>query len=178
MRTAHLLLLLQGALGAFDTLWYHEFRARLPRQASAIGELRLHAARDVIYAVLFGTLGWFAWHGALAWLLVVLLACEVAITLSDFAVEARIRTVPAGERSTHAIMGIVYGAFLACLLPDVWQWAQQPTGFVALQPTSHFRSILTIMGAGVLLSGVRDALAASRAHSPGREVSAESRHEA
>ncbi len=178
MRTVHLLLLLQGALGAFDTLWYHEFRARLPCQASAVGELRLHASRDVIYAVLFGTLGWLAWQGALAWLLVLLLACEVAITLADFAVEARTRTVPAGERSTHAIMGIVYGAFLAFLLPEAWRWSQQPTGFVALQPASDLRWILTIMGAGVLVSGLRDARAAASVRPAGRELRAESRHEA
>jgi hypothetical protein len=45
--TALWLLALQGALGAFDTLYYHEWRARLPAGGdSTRDELRLHAARD------------------------------------------------------------------------------------------------------------------------------------
>lgn len=41
-------------LGAFDTLYYHEWRARLPAlQKSADSELRLHAFRDFVYSILF-----------------------------------------------------------------------------------------------------------------------------
>ena len=53
MRTALLILLAQGAIGAFDTLWFHEWRERLPARAEARMELSLHAARDFVYAVLF-----------------------------------------------------------------------------------------------------------------------------
>ena len=49
------LLAIQGALGAFDTIYYHEFRARLPGGVPGTApELRLHGVRDLIYAVLFG----------------------------------------------------------------------------------------------------------------------------
>ena len=34
--------------------------------------------------------------------------------------------LPAGERVMHTIMAIVYGAFLAHLLPQVLQWLSQP----------------------------------------------------
>ena len=48
---------LQGALGAFDTLYYHEYKARLPGGVPGTApELVLHGLRDLIYAVLFGTL--------------------------------------------------------------------------------------------------------------------------
>src|SRR5258706_422665 len=46
------LLAIQGAIGAFDTVYYHEWRARLPaRGKQAASELKLHAARDFFYAV-------------------------------------------------------------------------------------------------------------------------------
>jgi hypothetical protein len=46
------LLALQGIIGAFDTLYYHEWRARLPALGAATAsELKLHAARDFFYAV-------------------------------------------------------------------------------------------------------------------------------
>jgi hypothetical protein len=36
-----------GIIGAFDTFYYHEWRARLPaRGRRAAAELKLHAARD------------------------------------------------------------------------------------------------------------------------------------
>ena len=35
MLTALLLLCTQGLLGAFDTLYYHEYKLRLPQQAHA-----------------------------------------------------------------------------------------------------------------------------------------------
>jgi len=57
--TALWLLVAQGVLGAFDTLYYHEWRARLPAGgAQSRPELLLHASRDFVYAALFGTLGW------------------------------------------------------------------------------------------------------------------------
>ena len=46
MTTALQVLLLLGALGALDTLYYHEWRLRLPETKSARRELRLHASRD------------------------------------------------------------------------------------------------------------------------------------
>lgn len=57
MLTALWLLFAQGVLGAFDTLYYHEYKLRLPAQPHARHELQLHACRDFAYAVLFGTIG-------------------------------------------------------------------------------------------------------------------------
>src|SRR5262245_24956615 len=82
----------QGLLGAFDTLYYHEWRARLPALGARAGtELKLHAARDFIYALLFGTLPILEWRGAFSIVLGVLFALEIGITLADFIVEDRMR---------------------------------------------------------------------------------------
>lgn len=66
------LLALQGVLGAFDTLYYHEWRARLPaRGAAAAPELGLHAAGRPV---------WVAWQGLTAAALVGTLAAEIVLT--------------------------------------------------------------------------------------------------
>jgi hypothetical protein len=160
MRTAIWLLLLQASLGAFDTLYYHEYKLRLPHGDHTTLELRLHAARDFAYAIIIGTLGFVTWTGTFTWLLLALLAAEICITLWDFIEEDKIRRLPPGERAMHAIMGIVYGAFLAFLVPEMQRWAALPTGF---GPSYHgFPAwLLLCLATGVLMSGIRD-LAASR----------------
>jgi phosphatidylglycerophosphate synthase len=164
--TALWLLAIQGAIGAFDTLYYHEWRARLPALPGARPELRLHALRALIYAVLFAALPRVEWRGAWAYVLGALLAAEVFITLRDFVVEDRVRAplggVFAGERSTHTLMAIIYGAMLANLLPALDAWRRAPTGFAphAEAVPAGLVWLLTLMAAGVFASGARDAYAA------------------
>ena len=166
MTTALWLLAIQGAMGAFDTVYYHEWRARLPALPGARPELRLHAARALIYAVLFAALPRVEWRGAWAYVLLLLLAAEIYITLRDFVVEDDVRAplggVFAGERTTHTVMAIIYGAMLANLLPAVLGWRLEPT---ALAPHTEVVPVelvwtLTLMSVGVALSGLRDAYAA------------------
>jgi hypothetical protein len=167
MNVALWLLVAQAALGGFDTLYYHEWRARLPaRGPAAASELRLHAARDFIYAIVFATLPWLAWKGAWAGVLAALLLAEIAITLADFVVEDRVRQplggVYSGERVTHALMGIIYGGFLAFLVPHLASWWREPSGLV-LAPVGVpgvVRAAMALMALGVLLSGARDLVAA------------------
>jgi AcrR family transcriptional regulator len=158
------LLLVQGALGAFDTLWYHEWQARLPSRRLAGRELLLHALRDFAYAVVFGSLAWLHWRGALVWLLVAVLAAEIVITLWDFIEEDLRRPLPPGERVMHTIMGIVYGAFLARLAPELAAWMMEPTGFAAVS-YGWLSWLMSAFAAGVFLSGIRD-LAASLRREP------------
>ena len=167
MTTALWLLAIQGVFGAFDTLYYHEWRARLPAAGPGVrAELRLHAARDFVYAAVFATLPRLAWRGAWAYALAALLAAEIFITLRDFVVEDRVRRplggVYPGERVTHALMGILYGAVLALLVPVLDEWRRAPT---ALTPHAEavpqtLSWLLTLMAIGVALSGARDAYAA------------------
>jgi hypothetical protein len=161
------LLGIQGAIGAFDTVYYHEWRARLPaRGKDAASELKLHAARDFLYAVLFATLPWIAWHGRWVVLLVGVFVAEIVLTLTDFVVEIAVRKqlgdVYAGERVTHAIMGILYGAMVANLIPVLARWRSLPTALavVTADIPDLLRWSLFVMGAGVFLSGLRDLYAA------------------
>ncbi len=148
-------LLLLGALGACDTLYYHEWKLRLPRVPTARRELRLHAARDFAYAIVFGSLAWSTWNGILVWPLAGILLFEIVVTLTDFVEEDRTRKLPAGERVMHAVMGIAYGVFLALLFPVACAWQRMPFGFGA----AHYGIlswVLTLFAAGVLASGFRD----------------------
>jgi len=169
MAVALWLLVTQGVIGAFDTLYYHEWRARLPMGVpQTTPELRLHAARDVLYAVLFGSLPWLAWQGLWVILLAAILLAEIAFTMADFVVETNVRKplgdVYAGERVTHALMGIVYGAMITYLLPALRDWWFMPTALVAAPADVPLvlRWTLSMMAAGVLVSGARDLYATLR----------------
>jgi hypothetical protein len=152
------LLVLQGALGAIDTLFNHELVARLAHRREARGELALHAAREAVYAALFLGFAWFAWQGAFAAILGALLAAEVAITLSDELLENRTRVLPQNERALHVFLTLNYGAILALLLPLLLDWGANPT---ELAPAHHgwMSWALTLFGASSAAWSVRDLLA-------------------
>jgi hypothetical protein len=165
MITALVLLTVQGVIGAFDTLYYHEYRARLPgRVPGTAPELRLHAVRDFIYAALFAALPLLRFEGALVLVVAALFAAEIGITLRDFVVEDTVRKpiggVYPGERVTHAVMAIIYGAALAFLLPTLVEGWTRPTGISTWDAPLALQVILPIMAVGVFLSGVRDIAAA------------------
>jgi hypothetical protein len=167
MSAALWLLAVQGALGALDTLYYHEWRARLPAGVpGSRPELLLHSARDFLYSVLFGTLPWVAWHGAWAAVLALIIAAEIAITLADFVVEDAVRQplggVFPGERCMHTVMALIYGAALAYLVPVLLAWWHLPTQ-LSVEPAAvphPLRLALSLMAVGVLVSGARDLYAA------------------
>ena len=156
----------QGMLGAFDTAYYHEYRARLPAGGSRTRtELWLHAVRDFIYACFFCTLPFITWSGRFAIALFTLVAAEIVITMADFAVEVKAREpigVLPGERVTHGLMAIVYGAMLANLAPRAWVWMDGPTAWqhVVYDVPVALTFALVAMGVGVFGSGLRDAYAA------------------
>lgn len=167
MSTALWLLGLLGLVGAFDTVWFHEWRGQLVARPAMRPELKLHVARDAIYVVIFGSLPLVAWRGWWAAVLTLLLVAEIVITLADFVTEDKVRAgiggVFPGERITHAIMGIIYGAMLGYLTPTLWRWTQEPTSLVS---ASHPVPValtwaLVAMAAGILLHGLRDLYALS-----------------
>ncbi len=161
MITALTFLIAQGVLGAMDTLIYHELGARLPATPTARRELRLHAARDFAYALIFGGLAWYTVQGLLVWALVGLLSVEIVITLWDFIEEDATRRLPAGERVMHTIMAILYGGFLTSLGTQLWEWQARPTGLA----DADYGAISWSMSAfavGVFLSGVRDLVASNK----------------
>jgi phosphatidylglycerophosphate synthase len=165
MKIAIWILLVQATLGATDTLYYHEYKLKLPHGDHTKTELKLHAVRDFCYAIIIASLGFVTWQGTLAWLLLAILAAEIVITLWDFVEEDKVRKLPAGERCMHAIMGIVYGAFLAYLLPELFKWSNLPTGWG--QSYHGFPAwMLLLIATGVGLSGIRDLIASVRPHKP------------
>ena len=161
------LLAIQGLVGAFDTFYFHEWRARLPAGgAQTAPELKLHAWRSFLYAVIFGTLPWVAWQGWWVLVMALVLVAEIVFTMWDFVVEIAVRKplgdVYAGERITHAIMGIVYGGMPAFLIPVLWSWWLMPTA-LATRPAEELTPldwVLLVMALGVFLSGARDQYAA------------------
>lgn len=161
MTTALIVLVAQGILGALDTIWYHELHAKLPSTLAARRELRLHASRDFAYALIFGGLAWLEPRGALAWGLAAVLLFEIVITLWDFIEEDLTRRLPGGERVMHTIMAILYGAFLANLLPELWRWQAEPTGAAAVDH-GLLSWLMSAFAIGVFLSGVRDLAASFR----------------
>jgi hypothetical protein len=166
MKTVLWLLGALGMLGAFDTIYFHEIRGQLPAHLPGLNpELKLHAGRSFIYVAVFGTLPWFAWRGTWAFALGVLLVVEIGITLADFIVEDQVRKpfggLLPGERATHTIMAIVYGAMIANLIPVLLAWHKSATG-LRPEPVNvplAYRLALTALAAGTCVSAVRDAYA-------------------
>ena len=161
MKTVLYIALVQAAMGAFDTLYYHEYKLRLPKAVTAVLELRLHAMRDFSYAVIFFSFGWLEWHGAFAAIFALIILGEIGITVWDFIEEDMTRKLPKGERAMHSLMGIVYGGLLAYLVPILWEWWQLPAGFVR----TDYGWLSWAMGAmalGVFGSGLRDLWASLR----------------
>jgi len=156
-----------ACLSAYDSLYYHEWRARLPAMGPlARSELQLHAGRDFIYAMIFGTLPWLVWQGLYVIPLIALLVVEIVLTLWDFVVADMIRKtlggVYPGERVMHGIIGIVDGAAVAYLVPVLRVWWTGPSSLAIASPANSIvlSWTLTFMAAGVLLSGGRDLCAA------------------
>ncbi|MCH8329934.1 MAG: hypothetical protein IH946_00900 [Bacteroidetes bacterium] len=159
MTTALIILIIQAAMGAFDTLYYHEYMLGLPWKKQAAKELQLHAFRDFIYAIMLITLAWFEVYGIFSFILAGLILAEILITLLDFIEEDRIRNLPAGERIMHTLMTFVYAIFLSVFAPVIWNWFAQPSD---ITPVNYgwISILLSLFSAGVLFSGIRD-LAAS-----------------
>jgi uncharacterized protein (TIGR01777 family) len=155
------LIAIQIALGAFDTIYHHEFTERLPWRVSQRHELQLHAVRNLIYAVLFIAIGWSEPHGYLAMLAIVVLTVEVVITLMDFVEEDLTRRLPASERINHTLLALNYGAILVLLVPILLDWANDAT---ALRPAYHglWSMMVTAAAFGVGLFGLRDWFASRR----------------
>ena len=153
------LLLVQALMGAFDTIYHHELTVALPSQPTARTELRIHALRSLLYGLIFAGLAWFTfggWWVALLWLVV---AAEVLLTLIDFLVEDRTRTLPHSERVMHTLLAIGAGATFTTLALQTPAWWHLP-GELVTTDYGWQSWVLTLAAIGVTLSGVRDALAA------------------
>ena len=155
------LLLLQVAMGGFDTLYHHELTLCLPWKPGQGTELRLHGMRNLIYALVFLALGWTEPRGVAALVLIAALTIEMGITLWDFVEEDRVRALPASYRVTHTLLTLNYGALLAMLAPVLLANMWLPTAIV-IRGHGVVSILLTIAAVGVLVCGMRDLFAAAR----------------
>ena len=155
------LLVLQGVMGALDTIANHELIEALPRRPEACGELAFHSAREAVYAALFLGLGWFAWLGAAAFVIVILLIAEIVITVNDELIENRLRVLPQNERALHIFLTLNFGALLALLVPVLADWMANPT---ALEPSYSGWASWALAALGIASAGwsVRDLVALRR----------------
>ncbi len=161
MNVLLLMMTIQGCMGAFDTLYHHEFTERLPWKASASQELWVHGVRNFFYGVIFCSLGWVAWGGWLAWLFAAMLVGEILLTLWDFVIEDQSRKLPPSERITHTVLAINYGVILCLLLPQLLRWAALPAGFHA-ETHGLWTWVMTVFAAGVWAWAVFDLMRSRR----------------
>ena len=162
IEVALLLLLVHGALGAVDTFFHHEWLERLPHRPFAARELALHAARSLLFVLIFGGLAWLEWRGAWGWVLLGLLGIESLLTLADSVVEDRTRVLRASERINHMLLAMNTGAYTALLgWQVVAKWRHAAT---ALVPTRHplLSELLTACAIVIAVWVLRDGLAAVR----------------
>ena len=152
------ILALQTILGALDNVWHHELTERLAAKRSARRELALHSAREGIYGVLFLIFAWVEPAGLIAAAVLALLLVEVAITIADFIEEDRSRHLPPFERLLHTVLAVLYGIFLALVVPWLAGQIGKPTG-AALVSHGLFSWFFTAASLGVLAFAVRNVIA-------------------
>jgi uncharacterized protein len=159
------LLVLQGVMGAIDTVVNHEFIEALPQRRAARAELGLHAVREAVYGALFLGFAWLAWLGAFAVVIGALLIAEVAVTVSDELVENRVRVLPQKERALHVFLTLNLGAILALFVPAFLDWWANPT---ELAPAHHgwMTWALSLFGIASAAWSVRDLRAFRRLGRP------------
>ena len=152
---------IQIAMGAFDTFYHHEMTERLAWRPSQRHELQLHGVRNILYALLFLTLGWVEIHGIWAIAVIAVLVAEVVITLMDFVEEDLSRKLPASERINHTLLALNYGAILVLLMPILIDWAGRSTD-VKWVSYGYWSVLAAVSAASVALFGLRDLAAARR----------------
>ena len=152
---------IQIAMGAFDTFYHHEMTERLAWRPSQRHELQLHGVRNILYALLFLTLGWVEIHGIWAIAVIAVLVAEVVITLMDFVEEDLSRKLPASERINHTLLALNFGAILVLLVPILIDWAGRSTD-VKWVSYGYWSVLAAVSAAGVALFGLRDLAAARR----------------
>jgi len=148
-------------MGAYDTLYHHEFKAMLPWTEKASTELMIHGVRNIFYAVIFMSLALGEWHGIFAVLFGVILIVEILLTLWDFVVEDQTRMLPATERITHTLLAINYGVILAFLVPILIAWSKKDSAF-SFSFSGIYSYVLMFFSIVVFIWAFRDGLSGLR----------------
>ena len=152
------ILVAQGVVGGFDTLFNHELLVGLPHRSDAHAEIGLHWLREALYGLLFIGIAGFEWHGSLAYAIGALVVAQLVVDLGDELVENRIRVLPQNERAVHVLLTVNLGVIVAVLAPTLSTWSAAPTGLEAVNAGAA-TWILTVLGVASLAWAVRDFMA-------------------
>ena len=155
MQTLLLLLSVQGLIGAYDSIYHHDFKEKLSLKPSAKEELKIHSIRSMLYSILFLSIAWIEWHGWLVLGFTLIILIELVLTLWDFVEEDRSRVLPATERITHTILTLNFGAIIALFIPELIHWRNQLTEFTFVNH-GIYSWIMTVYGIGVIPFAIRE----------------------
>ncbi|MEP6942179.1 MAG: hypothetical protein ABI981_04550 [Betaproteobacteria bacterium] len=153
------MLVAQGAVGGWDTLFNHELVERLPQRPSARAEIGVHSLRELNYALLFAGLAWFEWHGGTAWIVLALLVVEIVVTCWDEFIENATRILPPNERILHVLLTINLGVIATLVVFLAADWMAQPAALAASAQAPAWRWLISALAIGSLAWAVRDAFA-------------------
>jgi phosphatidylglycerophosphate synthase len=120
--------MLHGVLGGADVIVNHELLARIPSRPNAGPEERMHALRELLFAVIFLSLAWFEWHGQLAWWIAALFLGEVLVSARDVVIEGDTRVLPVPERLLHLFLFMNLGVLMLLVGAALLGWSDAPTG--------------------------------------------------
>jgi hypothetical protein len=152
------LLVAQGVIGGIDTLLNHEIIARLPHRVEARTEIGIHVLREAAYGCLFGALAWFAWHGAWAAPIGILLAAAILIDAIDEFIENRTRVLPQNERMLHFLLILNLGLIAVALSSALLRWSSEPAGLASVD-YGLLSWILSALALAALAWAIRDFIA-------------------
>jgi hypothetical protein len=158
-------LMAHGAIGGTDVILNHELVARLPSQPNAGTEQRLHAARELLFALLFAMLAWAEWHGWWIAAIVLLFAAELWVSTIDTIVEWDTRVLPKTERIEHVALFVNLGIVLTLLGQAMLEWSRQPSAVVAVHYgwASLVLSAMALASFGWFVRDTRNVLQRARA---------------
>jgi hypothetical protein len=152
MAVAFYLLIIAGALGAFDVAWFHIHRGRLAQRPECQREVLWHTVRHAVYATQFLWVANLRFHGLALLLVAALYGLDVFIAWGDVLEETASRKaqggLPRGEYFMHVVLSLLIGAYLLQVAQTVWPDRLLPTAIVVDPPPVPFllRAMMTFMG--------------------------------
>jgi len=156
VETAFYLLLVIGAIGFFDVVFFHWYRCRLAERPECHTEVFWHTARHLVYALQFLWVANLRFHGAALFGLAALYAADVVVAWSDVWEETASRKpqggLPRGEYFTHVVLSVLVGCYLMSVATAVWPDRLLPTAVVVAPPSVPplLRGLMTAMGLSAL----------------------------
>lgn len=124
MHTASFLLLVIGALGAFDIAFFHMHRAKLLGRVECRREVLVHVVRGFVYAAQFLVVPNVRFTGAWGLALVALFTVDATVAALDVLAEPASRKeqggLPAGEYFMHVLLSVLVGVMLHAVFAEAW----------------------------------------------------------